>query len=355
MRFFARVIVLLVCAALARHAQAEPSLAEVTANLEEIEKRPAGSPARDSGLSLWQQAKSALETAAAHRADAARSAQMLDTAPTILRRLQNELARVTRAAGTAQPDSGRLDMSATELPRAMDTALNERSALETRLNAIDQRARSLAARPAEISQLKSDAAARIAAIELELGELQSVEASEILKARRASLEAEFAAGQAELDALNAEQMSHGASVEITELERRITDARLSTVAGTVSFFETRLLALRTTELKRIQEDAGRALEEATQAPPEIRRLAADNVRFGTLLSEMLDEQSRAVETRTRYSAPHTRAVKSSRCLVYSGEKSTSNSWPPVRHCRRRRRRPTTRRWMRLQAVAHRVY
>ncbi len=301
MRFSARIFVLLMCSVLARYALAEPSLAEVTANLEEIEKRPAGSPARDSGLSLWQQAKSSLETAAAHRADAARSAQILDTAPGILRRLQNELARVTRAAGAVHPEAERLAMSAVELQRAMETALNERSALETRLNAIDQRARSLAARPAEISQLKSEAAGRIAAIELELGEVQGVETSEILKARRASLEAEFAARQAELDALNAEQMSHGVSVEMNELERRITDARLSTVAGNVSFFETRLLELRTAELKRIQEDAGRALEEATQAPPTIRRLAADNVRFGKLLSDMLDEQALAVDMRTRYS------------------------------------------------------
>ena len=279
---------------------AEPSLAEVTTNLEEIEQRPSGDPTRDAALALWQQAKSSLETAAAHRVDAARSAQILETAPGTLRRLQNELARVTRA-GAAQSDSERLALPAPELQRAMEAVLNERSALETRLNAIDQRARSLVARPAEISLLKTDAASRIAAIELELGEVQEADASEVLKARKASLEAEFAARQAELDALNAEQMSHGASVEITELERRITDARLVAVAASVSAFEARLLELRTTELKRIQEDAARALEDATLAPPAVRQLASDNVRFGKLLSAMLDEQSLAVEVRARYS------------------------------------------------------
>ncbi|NBQ89548.1 MAG: hypothetical protein EBU07_19215, partial [Betaproteobacteria bacterium] len=67
---------------------AEPSLAEVTTNLEEIEQRPSGDPTRDAALALWQQAKSSLETAAAHRVDAARSAQILETAPGTLRRLQ---------------------------------------------------------------------------------------------------------------------------------------------------------------------------------------------------------------------------------------------------------------------------
>ncbi|MBU6163355.1 MAG: hypothetical protein KGO50_19765, partial [Myxococcales bacterium] len=124
---------------------AEPSLAEVTTNLEEIEQRPAGDPTRDAALALWQQAKSAIETAAAHRADAARSAQLLETAPGTLRRLQNELARISRA-NAGQADTERLALPATELQRAMEAALNERSALETRLNAIDQRARSLVAR-----------------------------------------------------------------------------------------------------------------------------------------------------------------------------------------------------------------
>jgi chromosome segregation ATPase len=122
-----------------------------------------------------------------------------------LRKLREELARFNRqdSGATAPPDARRA--TAAELQGMMEAASNERSALETKLNTLEQSDRALAARPAEISQIKTEVMSRIAAIEVEMAALAQTDSTELSRVRREMLEAEFAARQAELDALNAEK------------------------------------------------------------------------------------------------------------------------------------------------------
>lgn len=282
--------------------QAEPTLAEVNANLAAAEQRPVGEAGRDNAVALLQQTKTMLEAAAAHRADADKYGQALEKSAPTLRKLQADLVRVTRADPTLAVSPDLQQAPAADLQRRMEAAVNDRASLEAKLGVLDQRERWLAERPGEISQLKTDVTSRIAAIEVELSSLPGSEGAETVRLRKELLEAEYAARQAELDSLNAEQTSHAASAETNSLKRRVAQSQLATASAQVEQFERRLLERRAEELRRIQEDADRVLQDTTHAPPQVRHLAGDNVRFGKMLSTMLDDQSRAVQARADDSA-----------------------------------------------------
>ena len=281
-------------------ARAEVSLAEVSANLAEVEQRPAGDAMREALLPLLEQTKAMLETEAAHRDEAARFGAILETGPASLRKLREELARFKRQDSGATAPLDARSATAAELQGMMEAASNERSALETKLNTLAQSDRALAARPAEISQAKTEVLSRIAAIEVAMAALAQTDSTELSRVRREMLEAEFAARQAELDALNAEQLSQSTRLELHAAKHRLAEARLARASAQVGQYEQLLLERRAEELHRIQDDAGRALQEATHAPESVRLLAADNVRFGKMLSQMLDDQARAVQARTDY-------------------------------------------------------
>ena len=293
-------MVLLLMVGVLRPALATPSLEEVVARIAELQQHPEGDPARDSLLPLYQQIKASLDAAQAHRAEVERQASFMGSGPATVRKLEVELAALARPESPPPLPASVRQSPAGELQRMMETAVNERAALETKFNSLELRDRSLEARPAEISQIKAEVTTRIAAIEVERASLDVRDESELLRARQGALEAELAAREAELEALNAELLSHSLALEINAVRHRLAEARLTRASAVVGQYEQVLLERRAEDLRRIQTDAEAALREAESAHPLVKKLAQENARFSELLSSLLNDQSEAVQARSEY-------------------------------------------------------
>ena len=184
---------------------------DLSARLAALEPRPAA----DAVLSLDTQTQALQESQATHRADIERYARALSTGPATLRKLAAESARISRADVTPNLEQSVLGTSAADLQRLAETAVNERAALENKLNALDLSERALVARPAEITQLKAEVLARIAELEVALSTLAPQADSELGKARQAMLQAELGSRELEIQSLNEEQLSHSTRLEIS--------------------------------------------------------------------------------------------------------------------------------------------
>ena len=306
MKYFPRLLLVLLLLGLGlRAAVATPSVEEVVARIAELQQHPEGDPARDSLLPLYQQTKAMLDAAQAHRAEVERQSSFLASGPSTVRKLEAELAALSRPESPPPLPGNVRQAPAMELQRMTETAVNERAALETKLNSLELRDRSLEARPAEISQIKAEVTTRIAAIEVERAGLDARDESELVRARQGALEAEVAAREAELEALNAELLSHSLRLEINAVRHRLAEARLTRASAVVSQYEQLLLERRAEDLRRIQADAENALRETESAHPLVRKLAEENAHFSEMLSSLLNDQSEAVQARSEYNRQRT--------------------------------------------------
>ncbi len=274
---------------------------DLTARLAALEPRATADAGQAALLSLYTQTKALQESQATHRADIERYARALSTGPATLRKLAAESARISRADVTPLLEQSLLGTSAADLQRLAETAVNERAALENKLNALDLSERALAARPAEITQLKAEVLARIAELEVALSTLDPHDDSELGKARQAMLQAELGSRELEIQALNEEQLSHSTRLEISAARRRIAEQRLALAGARVSQFEELLLVRQTDQLRRIQEDATNTLREPIPVDLALRTAATENVRLGEMLATMLADQSQAVQARAQHS------------------------------------------------------
>lgn len=274
---------------------------DVSTRVAELAQRPVGDPGRVALLPLYTQAQAMQEAQAAQQAELERATHTLTSGPATLRKLAAEYARISHAEPRDELAQSLGETPAADLQRRAETAVNERAALENKLNALDFSERSLVARPAEITQLKAEVFARISTLESELSSLSPGDDAELTRARRAMLEAELGARELEIRALNEEQRSHSLRLEISTARRRIAEQRLAIAAGRVSQFEELLLARQTDQLRRMQEDAARVLHEPAAVDPLRLAAALENVRLGEMLAVLLMEQSRAVQARAQYS------------------------------------------------------
>lgn len=281
-------------------AAAAPTAEDLAARIAEVERRPASDPGRETLLQTLQQAQSFLDAAAASAAQSEKYAKSLSTGAATVKELAADLAKLTATADAPLLSGAETRLSLTELQQVLETAATERAALETKLHGYELRDRSLQARPAEIVQDKNKVSARIGELELELSGLDAESPSEQSRARQQLVEAEIAARQAELDALNQEQLSHGIRLEINSARRRLVEAQLTRATQRFGALEQLLLDKRQEELRRIQDEAQQAQRDTVDAHPLIRALAAENAELGASLSRVLDDQSRAVRERTGY-------------------------------------------------------
>lgn len=280
---------------------AVPTVDEVDARITEVERRPSTDPVRDTLLQILQQTRNFLEAQRASVEQTEKYAKSLTTGPASVKQLAADLDKLNAAAQAPVVSGEEMRLSLTELQQVLEAAGTERAALETKLNGYELRDRTLQGRPAEIVQDKNKISARIGELELEMSSLGGDDGTEQSRARRQLLEAEIAARQAELDALNQEQLSHGIRLEINSARRRLADAKLARATQRVGALEQLLLDKRQDELRRIQDDALQAQRDTANAHPLIRYLAAGNATLGASLSQVLDDQGRAVRERARYS------------------------------------------------------
>ena len=310
MKLFLRFLLLAsLMIALPTASLAVPSVEEVTARIAELQQHPEGDQARDSLLPLYQQMKAMLDAEQAHRAEVDRQTRFLAAGPATVRKLEAELAALSRPESPPPLPASIRQSAAVDLQRMTETAVNERAALETKLNSLELRDRSLEARPAEIAQMKAEITTRIAAIEVERAGLDARDESELLRARQGTLEAELSAREAELEALNAELLSHSLRLEINAVRHRLAEARLTRASAVVGQYEQVLLERRAEDLRRIQTDAEAALREAEAGHPLVKKLAAENARFSELLSSLLNDQSEAVQARSEYNRQRTQIAQ----------------------------------------------
>jgi len=279
---------------------AAPTAEDLAARIAEVERRPAGDPARDALLQTLQQTRNLVDAEAASAAQAEKYAKSLSTGANTVKQLAADLAKLTATADAPVLSGDETRLSLTDLQQVLETAATERAALETKRNGYELRDRTLQTRPAEIVQDKNKLSARIGELELELSGLGADDGSEQSRARQQLTEAQIAASQAELDALNQEQLSHGIRLEINSARRRLADAKLARATQRFAALEQLLLDKRQEELRRIQDEALQAQRDTVGAHPLIRALAADNAELGAALSQVLDDQSRAVRERTGY-------------------------------------------------------
>lgn len=280
---------------------AVPSLEDINARIVEVERRPTTDPTRDVLLQTLQQTKNFLEAQTASAEQTEKFAKSLKTGATTVKELAADLARAT-AAAEAPPISGaETQLSMTELQQVLEAAVTERAALETKLSGYELRDRTLQARPAEIVQDKNKLSARIGELELSMSGIGADDGTELSRARQQSLEAEVAARQAELDTLNQEQLSHGIRLEINTARRRLAEVNLARSTRRVGALEQLLLDKRQEELRRIQEDALQVQRDTADAHPLIRQLALDNTELGRSMSQVLDDQGKAVRERAQFS------------------------------------------------------
>jgi len=279
---------------------AAPTHEDLAARLAEVERRPASDPGRDVLLQLLQQTRNFLDTAAAHAEQSEKFAKSLRTGADTVKQLAAELAKLNAGADAPPLTGADMRLTLTELQPVLEAAATERAELENKLNGYEQRDRSLQSRPAEIVQDKNRVSARIAELELEMSGVGADDGTEQSRARQQLLEAEIAARQAELNALNQEQLSHGIRLEINSARRRLAEAKLARANRRFAALEQLLLDKRQEELRRIQDEAQQAQHDTADAHPLIRALAADNAAFGTALSQVLDDQGRTVRERTGY-------------------------------------------------------
>ena len=290
-------------------ALAAPTLEDIAARIAEVERRPAADPARNSLLQTLQQAKSFLDGQAASVAQAAKFARILDTGPATVRQLTADLARETTAASLPPISAAESRLSLADLQQMLEAATTERATLETKVNGYDVHDRALQARPAEIVQDKNRISARIAELELANASDGFDVGTEQARDQRLLLDAEAAARQAELDALNQEQLSHGIRLEINSARRRLADAMLARATRRVDALEQLLLDKRQADLRRIQDEALQHVRDTANAHPLIRRLARDNSELGASLSQVLDDQERVVRERAQYSEQRQRLAE----------------------------------------------
>jgi potassium efflux system protein len=289
------------CLFIALPALALPTLEEVTTRIAETERRPATDAARDPLLQVLQQTKGFIEAQQTNIEQADKYAKTLSTGPASIKQLAGELSRLVATADAPLITGDETRLSLAELQQVLEAAVTERAALESKLNGYELRDRALQSRPAEIVQDKNRLSARIGEIELEMSSLGADDGSEQARARLAMFEAEIAARQSELDALNQEQLSHGIRLETNSARRRLADARLTRATARVGALEQLLLDKRQTELRRIVDDATKAQRDTQGAHPLVRKLAEDNTALSQSLSQVLDDQARVVRERAQYS------------------------------------------------------
>ena len=282
-------------------AVAAPTLEDVTTRIADAERRPATDPGRDPLLQLLQQTKNFLDAQSASVAQSEKFAKTLSTGPASIKELAKELALLSASADTPLFTGDETRLSLSELQQVLEAAVTERAALESKVSGYELRDRTLQSRPAEIVQDKNKLSARIGELELELSSPSIDEGTELARARQSLNEAEIAARQAELDALNQEQLSHGIRLEINSARRRLADAKLTRATARVGALEQLLLDKRQEELRRIQDDATKAQRDTQNAHPLVQQLARDNTALSQSLSQVLDDQARAVRERGQYS------------------------------------------------------
>jgi potassium efflux system protein len=296
-----RLLFVLMLFLLALPAAAAPTLEEINAKLAEVERRPATEPSRDQLLQLLQQARNLVQAQRDTVAENKRYAKTLASGPSTVKQLESELRRANAAAAVPFVTGREVQLSLAELQQALEAAVTERTAIENKLSGYELRDRALQSRPAEIVQDKNRISARIDELELEISNTGADAGSELSRARTVLTEAEIAARRAELDLLNQEQLSHGIRLEINSARRRLAEVNLARATAGVGALEQLLLDKRQAELQRILDDATRAQRDAVHAHPLIRELAKDNTRLSRSLSEVLNEQAKAVSERAEYS------------------------------------------------------
>ncbi|WP_462320500.1 mechanosensitive ion channel domain-containing protein [Halochromatium sp.] len=256
-------------------------------------------------LSLYRQALTHLEEAAADRAAAEAFREALKTAPSETSAIREEVAASSSASGTQVAATPFID-AASPLQDLEALLLQNKADLATTdqlLSDLKKRLEEAAARPVAIRERLRTAEAERAQTLARLQALTPAEdATADGQARRWGLETQRAALDAEIEMLNQERLSQPARLDLLEARRDKAAQDAAAIGQRIAQLEDLITQRRQSEAARAQATAEAKRLEAKGQHPLVVRLAEQNASLSSSLADTvahLDAIRQQTETTAR--------------------------------------------------------
>lgn len=272
--------------------------AEIDQRIAEIERSRADDAGRRELIAIYHEARAFAEAAAASRVAQDKLRSAAGKTSETLRALASEQRTVTRALATEPLTTAERQLGIPELEALLEAAKTDRTLSEGRLRNYEQRLDELQNRPAAIPGERSEIAQRINALETQLGDDTATAGDERSRARRVVLEAELAARQAALDAVNEEQATQNVRAQVLEARRALAQLQVQVDSQRSAALEQHLLAMREAQARMLLADATAAGGDAA-FDPAVRELARGASDLGGEISRIVAEQTQTNQARDR--------------------------------------------------------
>ena len=276
------------------------TLAELTIHIAAAERQPDDDVAKPEVLRELAQAKAYLEAELTHQQDAERFRSLQTRAPTTLKAVLAERAKLGRVNDVDVLTATERALDTAGLEHVLEIARGDHAVLESKLNKLDVKLRELVARSAEIPAEKSKLASRIAELDAQRGSGDERNDTPLSHARTLLREAELAAQRAALEALNQEISSQSLRNDLALARRDLTALQLTQASARVSALEQHLVEQRQIETSGAQQSALATEREVLDAHPLLQRLARENTEWSAELGRVVEGQARAIQARAEY-------------------------------------------------------